>query len=371
MKNRLSRTDISIREEAEPCELHEKLHCSQCERSKEDTLNGILKRSISTNAVNNIKRRTSVTNLHRTLSQTSCYSTGTTQSVTTGLQEESFNEFLDYISGNDKYDQANNLWEILPHETKEVFIKRVLAKKKKLNNEKLAYGDLRALLLAQNSKISTSKRYRTTTASSSATKRSNIHNNSREEILSQIIGQLFDEVSIQEDLKTRYGRQDMPSTCLRIRRHEDDEEKTPLNNVKNSEQQDLLLENDTAMERIRLWRDRQEINDKISELNHLIERYEQFSPLATPVSDKSQERKITLNTTTSRKGVKSIETPKQHEIHSNNNNNNSFSIFDMFASKSKKFIGRFKHKKKRSQFELYRKPNPEVRTLVDPQRKPR
>lgn len=359
---RLSRTDISIREEAEPCELHERLHCPECERQKEESLKSVLKRSISTNAVNTIKRRTSVTNLHRTLSQTSCYSTGTTKSVPTDLKEESFNEFLDYISGGNKLDKANNLWQILPSETKEVFIKRVMAKKKKMNDKKLAYTDLKILLTAQEYTSETKKR-----SPYNLTNRQPI--SQREQLLSEIIGQIFDEVSVQENTKSRYGN-DVSPMWLNL----NDEEKTPVNNAKSSDQMDLLLENNATMEKIRLWRDRQEINDKINELNRLIDRYEQSSPLATPVSDVDLEKKHTLKTANIPKPktqpsryknttMYTFPTDKTRKQESNNG-----SLFDMFASKSKKFIGRFKHKKKASSLDLYRKPNPDARTLINSQK---
>ena len=367
---RLSRTDISIREEAEPCEVHERLHCAECERVKEESLNGVLKRSISTNAVNTIKRRTSVTNLHRTLSQTSCYSTGTTQSVPTELQEESFNEFLNYISGTDKYDKANNLWDILPKETKEVFIKKVLTKKKKMNKEQLAYNDLKALLMAKDN--SKKDFYNLKPKRSKSHIRSKV-SSQKEQILSEIIGQIFDEVSVQETQKGRYGQNNVSPTWLTL----NDDEKTPVNNVKNSEQLDLLLENSSAMEKIRLWRDRQEINDKISELNRLIERYEQFSPLTTPSSDNVEDKKVEITRHSKNREINHIPSPSANNKpasttsshNKTHNNHNNSSIFDTFATTSKKFIGRFRHKKKSSQFELYRKPNPEIRTLIDSEKK--
>ncbi|CAL9734613.1 hypothetical protein MOSE0_F03246 [Monosporozyma servazzii] len=368
--SRQSRTDLPIREEAEPCELHERLHCPQCKRSKEESLNGVLKRSISTNAVNTIKRKTSVSNLHRTLSQTSCYSTGTTQSVPTGLQEESFNEFLNYISGNDKYDKSDNLWDILPKETKEVFIKRVLTKKKKLNNEQLAYSDLKALLMAKDK--SNKDLYNLKPSRSKSQTRSKV-SSQREQLLSEIIGQIFDEVSVQETQKGRYGKDNISPAWLTI----NNDENVQVNNLKNSEQMDLLLESNSAMEKIRLWRDRQEINDKINELNHLIERYEQFSPLATPSSTNGKDKKLNTPRNIKSNELNHIPSPSianpvgNTAIHKNNSSGGSNStIFDIFASKSKKFIGRFRHKKKSSQFELYRKPHPEIRTLIDSEKTP-
>lgn len=361
--NRLSRTDIPIREEAEPCELHERLNCLQCKRSKEESLNGVLKRSISTNAVNTVKRKTSVTNLHRTLSQTSCYSTGTTQSVPAGLQEESFNEFLKYISGDDKYDKSDNLWDILPNETKEVFIKRVLTKKKKLNNEQLAYSDLRALLMAKDK--SNKDLYNMKPKRSKSQTRPKI-SSQREQVLSEIIGQIFDDVSVQETQKSRYGKNNISPTWLTV------------NDNENTEQMDLLLDNNSAMEKIRLWRDRQEINDRINELNHLIERYEQFSPLATPSSNNVKDKKLNTPKTSNSHEITHIPSPSAtktisnnttHKSNSSDNNGSNSTIFDIFASKSKKFIGRFRHKKKSAQFELYRKPHPEIRTLIDSEKK--
>lgn len=60
-------SDNLIREETEPCEKHDKLHCKECETAA----NQNLKRSISYNAINQRRRTASISNLQRTMSQTS------------------------------------------------------------------------------------------------------------------------------------------------------------------------------------------------------------------------------------------------------------------------------------------------------------
>lgn len=410
--------DTSIKEESEPCELHEQFNCNLCERemsSNNDCVgagedkklthikepgyskhryhlntnnsSSILKRSISSNAVNNVNRRTSLsfstTNLQRTLSQSSCYSTGSTQSVPIELQEESFNEFFNYVTGNDQYNKVNNLWEILPRETKDVFIKRVLAKKKKLNNgRKLVYNDLKNVLImrdgfnlyAENegpypihiSNNNNNNNISKTNKDFAKSNKKNSYSSQREQILSQIIGEIFEEVSkrevhhIQGDHQSISNQTDKSPIGLKSSAYQGKnlswnvQARTKSSKLPSSVQPEpLSLEDNTTMEKIRLWRDRQEINDKISELNRLIERYEKLSPMHTPVSNSSS-----INNKPDEEGG----TPKQ--INNITTNENSCTIFDLFATKSKKFIGMFKHKKKSSKFDLYRKPNPTVQQLM-------
>ncbi|KAK5781670.1 hypothetical protein RI543_000856 [Arxiozyma heterogenica] len=430
-----SSRNTSIKEENEPCELHEQLNCSLCMGDKmcsidrcvsgeKDKLtyrketgyskcryhlntsdnSSILKRSISSNAVNNVKKRASLsfsaTNLHRTLSQSSCYSTGSTQSAPIELQEELFNEFFNYVTRKEQYNKVNNIWEILPRETKDMFIKRVLAKKKKLNNErKLVYNDLRNVLIMRdefnlyadndrsdsihildnNNNNNNNNNNRSGCSGDSSIKTNNDNNtqtkrdssrrkkdfsyfSQREQILSQIIGELFEEVSKRE---IQYLRDDQSignqinESSIELKNNSYKRKKASWNvqaSIKSKlssreSPESLLLEDNTTMEKIRLWRDRQEINDKISELNRLIERYEQLSPLHTPISSSIKSKPDEGGSTS--KQINNITT-----------NENSHKIFDIFTSKSKKFIRMFKHKKKSSKFDLYRKPNPNVQQLT-------
>lgn len=411
----IKNTDTSIEEENEPCELHEQLNCNICERevnlkdnigsTSKDNLeqvkevryikyrhhlntsnnSNILKRSISSNAVNNVKRRTSVplsfTNLHRTLSQTSCYSTGSTRSVPIELQEESFHEFFNYVTGEDQYNKVNNLWEILPKETKDVFIKRVLAKKKKLNNDrKLVYNDLRNVLTMKDdfnlfggneesypinisNKISNNRQaYKVSNNINNRVNKESSYSFQREQIISQIIGEIFEEVSKREiqHLRNEESVCNQSKESPALQKTSNNKEKNLARNIQagakrkpllKEQSELLLLEDNTTLEEIRLWRDRQEINDRINELNRLIERYEQLSPLHTPVSSNINDK--------ANEGDRA-----QKQIKNTTAKENSCTIFDIFTTKSKKFIGIFKHKKKTSKFDLYRKPNPNVQQII-------
>lgn len=93
-------------------------------------MNPTLKKSLSQNALNTIKRRNSTNSLHRTLSQSSCFSTSS--STTAQIRDDSYREFLLFLIGEEN---AKICWENLPRETKNVFIAKALKKSNYLKSE--------------------------------------------------------------------------------------------------------------------------------------------------------------------------------------------------------------------------------------------
>lgn len=86
-----------------------------------------LKRSLSSSNLQSLSRRSSFSTLERTVSH-SCVQT-TPITVSSGLNNESFQEFYTYLNGEDHYKSANRLWENLPQTTRDIFVARVLDKK--------------------------------------------------------------------------------------------------------------------------------------------------------------------------------------------------------------------------------------------------
>ncbi|CCK68888.1 uncharacterized protein KNAG_0B04540 [Huiozyma naganishii CBS 8797] len=268
-----NRAKVTIKEEAEPCELHDIVNCKKCQRAEQERLENILKRSISMNAIPGRNASSTVPRkLHRSSSQTSCYSTGSTQSVPVEMQNDSFSELLYYFSSQSRERRdphtANIFWDLLPIETKQALIRKIINNKKRRSNKNLVYNDFRSLLLLNetNYQPSTSKCTRSRPVSLLSPK---------EQLASQLIGQLFDSISSESDPES--------DACY-------------IPNVgPNAEQLDTFSDAQTALENIRIWRDRQEINAKIKEVNLLIERFEKMSPSPTPASTDDSQKHKTLS----------------------------------------------------------------------------
>lgn len=109
---------LKLEEVEEPCLNHDKINCPTCEREMKHTL----KRSISHNAVNNLRRVESSTSLYRTLSQSSCFSTTSVNSAR--ILNDSYAEFLLDIMPPDE--EMKRCWEQLPKQTKQMYIARAL-----------------------------------------------------------------------------------------------------------------------------------------------------------------------------------------------------------------------------------------------------
>ena len=363
----MSTTDISIKEEAEPCELHEKLHCEECQEINEKRMSQFLKRSISYNAINNVKKRTSINNLHRTLSQTSCYSNGSTQTYKNS-NIDPFNEFLSFLSNDDYIGQENILWDNLPKEVKEFFIARALAKKKLANDHTIHLNDLKELFrnnasIPNNSDIP--PRYIRRNIASNIKRQAR---KSREQNISRLIGQFFDYELTEMQKEEILNEFSMP------------EEENPFLSVHSKDRQKECSETEPPISSPEPYLS--EINEKIKELNKLMERLEQYSPVTTPTTNDTDKAPITsssattpliskdkdLRATTNRSLNKKMnETPSHQSLRANLPKKHTEETFlEMLATKSKKFMKKFKHKKKPAKLDLYRKPTTSSRQLIHP-----
>ncbi|CCD23853.1 uncharacterized protein NDAI_0C01930 [Naumovozyma dairenensis CBS 421] len=402
---RLSATDISIREEAEPCELHDRLFCAICQAANEEKMNQVLKRSISYNAVNNVKKRTSITNLHRTLSQTSCYSIGSLQSKQ-DLTSEPFNEFLDYLVNDNYVSKANLVWENLPKETRDIFVAKAMAKNKHKDQARQIHPDIIELLQSQ--KQNPHRKVHTSTWRNRKSDYMQLFSdhpkdipNRRAQNITEILNQFcaYDLTDSEREyiIHKLKARQQKPP--------EEEEGKRCTNTV----EENIFLAHhqfkdktkDTSVADPYL----KEITEKINQLNSIMQRLEKFSPATTPItadadlslgstptspmfssgpsttattsdhipipssltsplqaqaSTKVTQKSKLLSHPTRSLGTRTETSSKHH-----NNTEKKENFFDMLALKSKRFMGRFKHKKP-TKLDLYRKPNPDIRVFVNP-----
>lgn len=243
-----------LKEEKEPCELHEKLFCLECQELMQKKMNQVLKRSASYNAVNGSKRRSSVRNINRSLSLSSCYSTGS--NTATQSNNEPFNEFLCYLSGDEYYSRVNSLWEHLPNETKDMFAARALAKNKTSMNQVLSHNDIDLL---QSDNIPTSATWRLKDRNKKSTD-SHFGESSNDSNTNYQVDHLYKHVLAEKEKKAILAEN------LRL------EMQTPSS----PKEQDTFVEHmpfasgshatdAQYLHEVKLWRDRQEITEKIKD----------------------------------------------------------------------------------------------------------
>ncbi|CCK69644.1 uncharacterized protein KNAG_0C05460 [Huiozyma naganishii CBS 8797] len=117
----------------------------------------MLHRSASANAVATLRRRSrsfsSVSGqttgrpfLRRTLSQSSNISMVSSLNSNQKLRDESFNEFWHFLSGDEYYGAVNSLWDKLPQDTKDIFVAKVVQKRR---STKWTYEDVGDLFTDQ------------------------------------------------------------------------------------------------------------------------------------------------------------------------------------------------------------------------------
>ncbi|KAG0669046.1 hypothetical protein C6P45_004186 [Maudiozyma exigua] len=337
---RVAATDISIEEEAEPCEKHDKIGCKECTRAQQSKMDQVLKRSISSNAVNNIKHRRSIANLHRTLSQTSVYSTGSTTDNT-----PEYDDFINLLSGDNYYNRADYLWDSLPSETKNIFMKQLIDKRhlERVHDQNALYNETKNIYKSgRGSVVSQILRKRNNT---SRNQRDRHHSPQTQDKRNRIIREIADE--IYDELMKDGVRQE---------RHSFDSGDTQR---RNSIHQETYLEHE-----------KEQIDLKIKELNELIDKLSNFSPLVTPSTDEVQPSTANLVLTTSSISAKlpskqtrqKTITPPNKANHKEStpevNNNKNTTFMGCLSLKSKHFMNKFRHKKKKpAALNLYRSPN--------------
>lgn len=347
---RVTATDISIREEAEPCELHDRINCELCAKATKIKMDQVLKRSISSNAVNNIKKRQSLVNLRRTLSQTSCYSTESTD-----LNDESFNELLFCLSGDNNYDLANTLWDMLPKEINDLFIERLRTRRKHKSDKNLDYKDFRNVFHTgkEHGSSTTTKNRRKKFIKSHSRTLSAIE---KKKIINEIVNVLYDDllnddeadyIDSENTMMENYEKYIIPKR-LSKKILEPEESNTCSNQHPTTTSQ--------------LLQDEDKLDKKIKELNVLIERLEQFSPLPTPATDKGQT--LSNLEATSQKIDCVLQSPRQPHVKTQISNVSSkptknSGLINYLATKSKHLMNRFRHKKKKKPAaqNLYRSPD--------------
>lgn len=343
---RVAAKDISIAEEAEPCEKHDKIGCKECAKAQQSKLDQVLKRSISSNAVNNIKHRRSIVNLHRTLSQTSVYSTGSTTENTTD-----YDDFINLLSGDNYYNRADYLWDTLPTETKNMFMRQLIDKQhlERTNDGISEYDDVKTIYKSgRGSVVSQILRKRGNTGRNHRDKVSSTQTqDKRNRIIREIANEIYDE--LMKDGTREQQRRSFHS----------------FDSVDTQPRKSINAE-------VSLEHEKEQIDLKIKELNELIDKLSSFSPLVTPSTDdrkspatdlvltspipiKSPTKQISQKTTSS----SNKSSHKESTPGSSNNNSNKTSFMGCLSIKSKHFMNKFKHKKKKkpAALNLYRSPN--------------
>ncbi|CCC70774.1 hypothetical protein NCAS_0F02900 [Naumovozyma castellii] len=316
------------------------------EQNQEVNMSQALKRSISSNAVNNLKRRPSFSGLHRTLSQTSCYSTGSAMSA--NLRNESFNEFMYFLNGEEYYNKANYLWENLPKETKDVFVARVSTKKRNLNKEDMTYNDIKDLFQGQTAP----------TKGSFMQYRKKISPYFRQEspgmpesTISKIIGQLYNNELTEKDRKRL--KREAEQFYNNETQHRLKEAKKYINKSNKSSCDDPFLE------QMELWKGRKELADKIKELNTLMTKLEvpshavKSSGVPTPQNKQSLTPIPVEKSTFKKKNTTTSGTTIKVKV---KENNKSTTFAASITNQSKKLMKKFKKKKRPAALNLYRNP---------------
>lgn len=341
---RVAATDISIAEEIEPCEKHDKIGCKECAKVQQSKMDQVLKRSISSNAVNNIKHRRSIVNLHRTLSQTSIYSTGSTIENNT-----EFDDFINLLSGDNYYNRADYLWDTLPTETKNMFMKHLIDKQhlERALDENSQYDDVKTIFRSgRGSVVSQILRRRTNSSRNHRDKLSSSQTqDKRNRIIRDIANEIYDEL-----MKDGIGEQQRRSF-----HGFDSGDAQPRKSI----QEEASLEHE-----------KEQIDLKIKELNELIDKLSSFSPLVTPSTDDGKPSSANLPITSSaptkahtkltpQKITSSSHKLSHRESTSESNNNKNTSFIGCLSIKSKHFMNKFRHKKKKkpAALNLYRSPN--------------
>lgn len=360
-----------IKEEEEPCSIHELIGCQPCKKKMSDKVTQVLKRSISQNAISGIGRRNSVSSiprLRKTISQTSLYSTGSTQSA--NLKNDSFNEFCQFMYGEEQVQKMNSLWDQLPTDTKNIFIAKAVQKKKKPNS-KLEYKDIKALY---NDAALPSKNPYVHYRNKLGPHIRNASPGIKEQTVSKIVGELYNnELSEHDKELLKFEAQQYFHNVLKYRVEKAD--KYVENTLERAEY-------DKYLEEITSWKENAALTGKIRELNELLERLESISissPLTTkpPVDNKKDTNEKTaiveLHGTKKEKHEKntSSHNTKPNKSTSSkktniSNDNNSF--LKKFTKNSHKFVRRFKRSKKPASLELYREPIPEMLVAMNKQK---
>ncbi|CCF58119.1 hypothetical protein KAFR_0D04710 [Kazachstania africana CBS 2517] len=300
---------MSIKEEVEPCELHEVIRCAVCREQSQEKAQRELKRSISHNAVNNLRNRKSYSNLQRRYSQGSIYSTASTDFKVDPASE--------LPSDEDISSKMGILWELLPDETKTAYIRHtVLTKTSGKRDSENTYSD----------------RLKYSHHESPLQSRSSM--GKKEQLLKLLVDQLYEEVFDIRDEPTKYAP----------------EQSINMNRLMRADEP--MTQAHSPLEEIKLWRDSQIISEKIEELNGLIKRFQQFSPVQTPT--KEDNTKV-FNPSQQVKQVdrsKLIFPPKGEKKEG------------FLTSMAKKFARKWKHKKRPAALSLYREPNPDIRYVM-------
>ncbi|SMN18432.1 similar to Naumovozyma dairenensis NDAI_0C01930 hypothetical protein [Maudiozyma saulgeensis] len=350
---RVTATDISIIEEAEPCELHDRVNCSECVSATKSKMDQVLKRSISSNAVNTIKKRRSFVNLHRTLSQTSCYSTGSTSE--NNINDESFDDFMLLLSGA-RHQRTDQMWEILPNESKISYLRRLLERQQREEEygHKISYDDLKTLTSSGRGAVVSqilNKRGGTKRAQRERHNGSKL-NDRRSRIIREIAEEIYDEF-LQQELEQYERGEDFGQNT-----HQNREIETPI-----KDKPDSIKKKSIQYDELQLERDHQQLDIKIKELNELLDKLSSFSPLPTPSTDDGQtipNNETPVTTITKKSAKPYAKNIAFNQLPKTTTQEKNPGFISCLALKSKSFINIFKHKKKKKPAaqNLYRTPNP-------------
>ena len=345
---RVTATDISITEVDEPCELHDKYHCKQCIEAAEKKFNKVLKRSISSNAVGNTPRRRSMMNLHRTLSQTSCYSTGSTEQRY--YQEDIIDDSLYARDGSFDKERNNMVWDNLSSEAKDIIVKRLLSRQQSSSRNSLVYEDLTSEFESSwNAAPPRGRKHVKVTGTHHKQNHSGRSRKSRD--LSNIVGEVYNDL-LMKNLVNESGPMDITQE-----RYETSSANLPhLRQITQNRRNNGTFERES----LEIALGNYQLDKKIQELNGILAKLEHYSPLPTPVSTGTQNSAVH----TCHK--------ENDEIHRSNQHNtrsikcyevaDTSSILSRIAMKSKLFMTKLKYKskKKKAALDLYRVPHPHL-----------
>ena len=345
---RVAARDISIAEEDEPCELHDEYRCKRCREIAEKKYSKVLKRSISSNAVGNVSRRRSLVNLYRTLSQTSCYSTGSTEQK--AYIDENNNDTLHHHNRSPNDNITDMIWDNMTPGARDIIVKRLLLLQKSSLKNTLDYEDFSSEFQKNWKCPKRTPKMKEDVPNDDQRHRS--HSRSRQsDDISDVVGEVYNKLllaNLMDERATR-GRKHSASNI-----HSSFFQEQTTHNSENRRSVSFEKEN------LEIALGNYQLDKKIQELNGLLSRLEHYSPLPTPISVEHQcSESFTNNFTSLLK--------ERLNISNNGSNddgmvNKSHGLMSRIAMKSKIFMSKlsYKRKKTKSSFDLYRIPHPPI-----------
>lgn len=317
--NKLHTINMGTRDYSEFIEEQEKAFCKKEQAIK---LNDAGKRSIESNTLSTFMKSPEDSNLRTHLAQPTNFKSSSFD--TTSVGDITFREFKDCLFDEEQF---KILWEALPKSAKGTYLEKARQKKKSKTLPKETYTSLETIL--SNKESSINKTRTKCSNSKNASRRNHDFNMQKDQLLRDILIHLID------------GMPDFMEPGVGDALTAADDTQRPSN--RNYE---------TNLGKIQMWKERQEIDYKIEELNLLIKRYEEtfLSGIYVSTVEKKQhtENFSKLKSSTRIKPqtmmgsrVRKISKPVTLPVQQNKKNS---SWIYSFTKSIKKVLSKFKHK---------------------------